>query len=137
MHKKDVLLLLALSLPAMAWADGAVPGVGETGVSPMVAGLQQVEPLPQPVELNPELPAFRPSSTVAPAFAGWQSALKLYSASALVIDQEDGQLLYAKNTDAIMPIASITKLMTAVVVLDAKQPLDELITITREDVDTL
>jgi D-alanyl-D-alanine endopeptidase (penicillin-binding protein 7) len=55
----------------------------------------------------------------------------------LVIDQEDGQLLYAKNTDAIMPIASITKLMTAVVALDAKPALDEPITITREDVDTL
>ena len=136
MHKKDVLVLLALCLPALARAEGTAPGASDPGVSPMVAGLQQAEPLPQPVELKPE-PAFRPSNTVAPAFAGWQSALKLYSASALVIDQEDGQLLYAKNTDAIMPIASITKLMTAVVVLDAKLPLDEPITITREDVDTL
>jgi len=137
MHKKDALLLLALSLPTMAWAQGTVPGIGEPGVPPMVAGLQQAEPLPEPIELKSELPAFRPSNTVAPAFAGWQSALKLYSAAALVIDQEDGRLLYAKNTDAIMPIASITKLMTAVVVLDAKQPLDELISISREDVDTL
>ena len=92
----------------------------------MVAGLEQAEPLPQPVELKPELPQFRPSTTVAEAFAGSQNQLKLYSAVALVIDQEDGQLLYAKNTDAIMPIASITKLMTAVVALDAKLPLDEL-----------
>ena len=61
----------------------------------MVAGLQQAEPLPQPVELTPELPQFRPSTTVAEAFAASQSQLKLYSAVALVIDQEDGQLLYA------------------------------------------
>jgi serine-type D-Ala-D-Ala endopeptidase (penicillin-binding protein 7) len=137
MQKKDLVLLLVLCGPAMAWAEGTAPGSSEPGPSPMVASLQQAEPLPQPVELKPELPQFRPSSTVAEAFAGSQGALKLHSAVALVIDQEDGQLLYAKNTDAIMPIASITKLMTAVVALDAKLPLDELITISREDVDTL
>ena len=48
-----------------------------------------------------------------------------------------GSLLYAKNTQAIMPIASITKLMTAMVVLDASLPLDEIISISREDVDRL
>ncbi|MCC7548583.1 MAG: D-alanyl-D-alanine endopeptidase [Burkholderiales bacterium] len=63
--------------------------------------------------------------------------LDLVAASAVVIDQEDGSLLYAKNTQAVMPIASITKLMTAMVVLDAGLPLDESITITSEDVDRL
>jgi D-alanyl-D-alanine endopeptidase (penicillin-binding protein 7) len=74
---------------------------------------------------------------VAERFATLQNELKLRSAVALVIDQEDGALLYGKNPDAVMPIASITKLMTAIVVLDAGQPLDEPITITRADVDTL
>jgi D-alanyl-D-alanine endopeptidase (penicillin-binding protein 7) len=137
MPRREALLLLVLCLPLPLWAQGSAPGSTEPNGAPMVAGLAQAEPLPQPVELKPDLPQFRPSTTVAEAFAASQSQLKLYSAVALVIDQEDGQLLYAKNTDAVMPIASITKLMTAVVALDAKLPLDEPITITREDVDTL
>ena len=131
------LLLLALCLPLPLGAQGNVPGPTEQNGTPVVAGLGQAEPLPQPIELKAELPQFRPSTTIAEAFAASQEELKLRSAVALVIDQEDGQLLYAKNTDAIMPIASITKLMTAVVVLDAKLPLDEPVTITRDDVDTL
>jgi len=63
--------------------------------------------------------------------------LDIVAASAVVIDQEDGSLLYAKNTQAVLPIASITKLMTAMVVLDAGLPLDDQITITGEDVDRL
>jgi D-alanyl-D-alanine endopeptidase (penicillin-binding protein 7) len=143
MPKKEVLLLLALAVSLPVGAQGTSSALDiassalDIGGVPVVAGLPQSEPLPAPVELTPEFPQFRPSATVAEAFAASQSKLKLQSAVALVIDQEDGQLLYAKNTDAVMPIASITKLMTAVVVLDAKLPLDEPITITREDVDTL
>jgi D-alanyl-D-alanine endopeptidase (penicillin-binding protein 7) len=61
----------------------------------------------------------------------------LRSAAALVLDQEQGEQIYAKNQSAVMPIASITKLMTAIVVLDAKLPLDEVITIDAADVDTV
>jgi D-alanyl-D-alanine endopeptidase (penicillin-binding protein 7) len=63
--------------------------------------------------------------------------LRLASSAALVIDQEDGHALYAKRADAVSPIASITKLMTAMVVLDAKLPMDEKITVESSDVDTL
>jgi D-alanyl-D-alanine endopeptidase (penicillin-binding protein 7) len=62
--------------------------------------------------------------------------LKLRSASALVVDQY-GNKIYGKETEAPLPIASITKLMTAMVVLDAKLPLEEQITITKEDRDLL
>lgn len=55
------------------------------------------------------------------------------SNAALVIDSQDSAVLYAKHPDVVQPIASITKLMTALVVLDAKQPLDERIKITPED----
>src|SRR5581483_5851853 len=51
--------------------------------------------------------------------------------------QEDGRLLYAKNTAAVMPIASITKLMSAMVVLDSGARLDEMVVISAEDVDRL
>jgi D-alanyl-D-alanine endopeptidase (penicillin-binding protein 7) len=63
--------------------------------------------------------------------------LALYSASALVIDQETGQPLLEKQSDTVVPIASISKLMTAMVVLDAKLNLNEVITIGDEDVDGL
>jgi D-alanyl-D-alanine endopeptidase (penicillin-binding protein 7) len=57
------------------------------------------------------------------------------SSGVLVLDPTTGETLYAKNADQQAPIASITKLMTAMVVLDAKLPLDEAIEITRDDVD--
>jgi D-alanyl-D-alanine endopeptidase (penicillin-binding protein 7) len=60
-------------------------------------------------------------------------APNLKSSSALIVDAETGEVLYDKNAAAIVPIASITKLMTAVVVLEAGSPLDEPIEITRED----
>jgi D-alanyl-D-alanine endopeptidase (penicillin-binding protein 7) len=57
------------------------------------------------------------------------------SSGVLVLDPTTGETLFAKNADQQAPIASITKLMTAMVVLDAKLPLDEAIEITRDDVD--
>lgn len=63
--------------------------------------------------------------------------LQLGSAKALIINQETGETLYAKNTDIPTPIASVTKLMTAMVVLDAMLPLDEQLTVTDADIDRL
>ena len=62
--------------------------------------------------------------------------LYLRSGSALVMDERDGTVLYSKDSDTQRPIASLTKLMTAVVVLDAHLPMDRLITITQADRDT-
>jgi serine-type D-Ala-D-Ala endopeptidase (penicillin-binding protein 7) len=67
------------------------------------------------------------------AHAGTPAEPKIRSSSALVIDQATGAVLYSKNESAIVPIASISKLMTAMVTLDAGLPLDEEVTITRED----
>ncbi|MGC8116804.1 D-alanyl-D-alanine endopeptidase [Metapseudomonas otitidis] len=55
--------------------------------------------------------------------------LQLASGSAMLVDLATGKLLYANNPDLVVPIASVTKLMTALVVLEAKQPLDEIISI--------
>ena len=63
--------------------------------------------------------------------------LWLRSAAAIVQDAETGEILYDKNASAVTPIASITKLMTAMVVLDAGVDLDESIAISREDMDSL
>jgi serine-type D-Ala-D-Ala endopeptidase (penicillin-binding protein 7) len=59
--------------------------------------------------------------------------IALRSSSALVQDAETGEIVYGKNAEAVVPIASITKLMTAMVVLDAGLDLDEKITLSRED----
>jgi D-alanyl-D-alanine endopeptidase (penicillin-binding protein 7) len=63
--------------------------------------------------------------------------LNLRSAAALVVDQKTGEALYAKNVDVPTSIASITKLMTAMVTLDAELDLNEEIVIGNEDVDHL
>jgi serine-type D-Ala-D-Ala endopeptidase (penicillin-binding protein 7) len=65
------------------------------------------------------------------------AALNLKSAAALVIDQAENRVLYAKNVEAVVPVASITKLMTAIVVLDSGAALDEAITISEEDIDDI
>lgn len=52
-----------------------------------------------------------------------------------MLEQDGERVFYAKNTDAVVPIASITKLMTAMVTLDAQLPLSEMVVITKEDVD--
>ena len=62
--------------------------------------------------------------------------MTLRSNSVLVVDQDSGELVAMKNPDTVMPIASLTKLMTALVVLDAGLPLDEVLEIGDDDVDT-
>jgi D-alanyl-D-alanine endopeptidase (penicillin-binding protein 7) len=66
-----------------------------------------------------------------------QLGLKLKSQAALIMDAQQERILFHKNPDKVMPIASITKLMTAIVVLDAQLPLDEEIFIEAADVDIL
>ena len=63
--------------------------------------------------------------------------LALQSSAVLVQDQTTGAVLFEKNSNAVLPIASITKLMTAMVSLDAQPNLNEMLTIGDEDVDML
>ena len=78
-----------------------------------------------------------PKPLYRPATGGHgDAAVDVESGAALVVDSA-GQVIYSKNPDEVLPIASITKLMTALVVLDAGLPLDETITITEDDKDHL
>lgn len=63
--------------------------------------------------------------------------LQLASSKALIINQETGETLYAKSTSSTTPIASVTKLMTAMVMLDAQLPMDENLTVSNADIDLL
>ncbi|MBY0453532.1 MAG: D-alanyl-D-alanine endopeptidase [Burkholderiaceae bacterium] len=62
--------------------------------------------------------------------------LDLKSSVALVVDQDTHEVLLRKNDQAVLPIASLTKLMTGLIVSQARLPMEELITITEDDVDT-
>jgi len=64
-----------------------------------------------------------------------KARLGIKSGLALVVDQETGEVLYSKNTEEVVSIASITKLMTAIVILDSGVPILEKITIDRKDID--
>jgi serine-type D-Ala-D-Ala endopeptidase (penicillin-binding protein 7) len=72
---------------------------------------------------------------VSVGFAQAQDVRKiaLRSSSALVQDAGSGEIVFGKNADAVVPIASITKLMTAMVILDRGLDLEEKITLSRED----
>lgn len=80
------------------------------------------------LKLERELPAVQSRVSSTP---------KLASNIALILDEKTLQPLYAKNADAVAPIASITKLMTAMVVLDANLALDEEVSVDVADLDTL
>ena len=62
--------------------------------------------------------------------------LNLKSSVALVVDQDTSEVLFSKNDKAILPIASLTKLMTGLIVSEAGLPMDEMISVSQEDVDT-
>jgi D-alanyl-D-alanine endopeptidase (penicillin-binding protein 7) len=81
--------------------------------------------------------------TILALLLGWATAstsafaLPFSSQHALVFEEESGTILLEKNAHAIVPIASLTKLMTAMVILDAKLDMNETISIEESDVDTL
>ena len=76
-------------------------------------------------------------ATVLMTFSAAAFAVPFGSQSVLVVEDDTGKILLEKNADAVVPIASLTKLMTAMVMLDAKQDMDELIEIDRDDVDRM
>lgn len=75
-----------------------------------------------------------PGDGHASHFSNMKGKPDLRSASALIMD-DAGNVIYEKDVDAVRPIASITKLMTAVIVLESDIDLDEKITVTKEDRD--
>lgn len=91
----------------------------------------------QRVAYAPVLPAV-PQAPSAGDLAGLNlthDPLDLKSSVALVLDQSSSEVLFEKNSNVTLPIASITKLMTALVVVEARQDMDELLEITSDDID--
>lgn len=73
------------------------------------------------------------SSTTTKAGVKTVKKQELSANSALVIDLKTNEIIYSNNPDAVKPIASVTKLMTAIVTLDAKLPMDAKLPITIKD----
>ena len=78
--------------------------------------------------------AARPSFGQLHGLHATDDLLSLKSSVALVVDQDTQEVLFSKNPSAVLPIASITKLMTALVVTDAALPMDEMLVVTQADV---
>ncbi|QOG40098.1 serine hydrolase [Neisseria gonorrhoeae] len=119
----SLLLCLCLSLPsAHLFADNDI--LGQFLEQNMLTSSD-------PIEIFAE-------STIYPADTqAITGGLILSSQSALVVNNKTGQILYQKNADRIMPIASISKLMSAMVVLDANLDMNETVTITPDEIDRL
>ena len=85
-------------------------------------------------QIRPEVR--RPSIGESSGLHATEDPLDLKSSVALVVDQDTNQVLFSKNPQAVLPIASITKLMTAMVVVESGLNLSEPLTVSQDDVDT-
>jgi len=97
-----------------------------------VAKVQPVRKKVRVVAVVPRAPSFGELA----GLHGERDALDLKSSVAFVMDQDTKEVLFKKNELAVLPIASITKLMTGLLVSEARLPMDEMITISQADVDT-
>jgi D-alanyl-D-alanine endopeptidase (penicillin-binding protein 7) len=132
---KSLLALLVVSALSIGLADSASAAAPKKKT---VASKKTVKPVARVVK--------KPGSQLAKKSAAAMMAMpaheegptpKLASSAVAVIDQTTGDVLYEKNANAVVPIASITKLMTAMVALDAKPSLAEMLTIGEADIDML
>ncbi|MDC8774489.1 D-alanyl-D-alanine endopeptidase [Roseateles albus] len=144
---RTVVAALAVACAALPVHEAAAAAANK----PVKKSAQKYAPKPVAKEVRKVKPASRtPRKAVAPVVEavakptfgqlyGLHAAadpLDLKSSVALVMDQDTNEVLFAKNSQAVLPIASITKLMTALVVVEAGQSLDEKLTISDEDIDT-
>ena len=121
---------------AVAPAPAASASTAEPPLPPVPPGAEQVPP--------EESETDRAASPSGPTMSFGRAAgldrtpdpLRLSASAALLVDADSGEVLVHKNDQAVLPIASLTKLMTTMLVIEAKQPMDDVLTITSDDVDT-
>ncbi|KJS73916.1 MAG: hypothetical protein JM57_04220 [Comamonadaceae bacterium BICA1-1] len=110
------------------------PSAAPPQAQPVQPVAQPVQPLVMAAQANPggrQMEAERLGLRIP------DNPLELDSGVALLVDANTGEILLGKNDTVVLPIASITKLMTAILVVDAGLNLDQVITITQADVDRL
>lgn len=134
------LLVMLVGVSGLAFAAPASGNGGQAGDKPKVVKTayqdkQQVKRKAYAKRPARIVPA-RPSDGMRAGLHGAPDPLSLRSSVAYVIDQETQEVLLSKNEEAVLPIASLTKIMTALLISEAELSLDEMITITQADVDT-
>ncbi len=140
------LLLVSLSMGAQAWAQGVTKdkqtvsaskkkSAPQATASARTASAKAVSKAKRPAR-PVQVFAARPSFGQMAGLHAVSDPLDLRSSVALVIDQDTHEVLLRKNDSAVLPIASLTKLMTGLVIAEANLPSAEMITITQDDVDT-
>ncbi len=116
-------------------AAGKSAAAAKPGVSSKSASSKTASKSNRPARAVP-VAAARPSFGQLAGLHTVSDPLDLRSSVALVIDQDTQEVLLRKNDNAVLPIASLTKLMTGLVIAEANLPSAEMITITQDDVDT-
>lgn len=137
-------LLSASAWPPVAQAASEVPEVVKSKKRALVPKSRVVRTYerttrasaPSHIRLARAAAAQPPSYGQMAGLNNVRDALSLKSNAALVVDQETNEVLFKKNEAAVLPIASLTKLMTGLVLEEANLPMDEKVTITQDDVDT-
>ena len=119
-----------------------VQGATSVAIAPISVAPAVVPTAAAPALFRAPPPAAPPSAGRASyaqraGLHGTEDVLGLSASAALVIDQDTQQVLLSKNDHAVLPIASLTKLMTGLLISEARLPMDEPITITQQDVDSL
>jgi len=105
------------------WLGGWLPLVAVVASHPLSVAAAVTKPSPQ------HAPAAKSAALRTPQ-------LDLRSSSVVVMDESDSSVLYSRKADAVLPVASITKLMTALVVLESHVPMDQMIEVSADDRDT-
>ena len=132
MHLRQLLLAVSIGLFTLTCA---VPSFAAPEQRTTIKKSKRTLAKASPKRLAKAVPP-RPSFGQLAGLHSTADDLDLKSSVAYVIDQDTNEVLLSKNDQAVLPIASITKLMTGVVISEAKLSMDESITITQDDVDT-
>ncbi len=135
---RSAFLFVALFVSGLFFAEGAL--AAEKTKSKQVAQKSKITPVAKRAAVRPVVKQQQHRASNSVTAVGEKSEvqrLAVKSASALVAYQNGGDPLFQKNAEAVAPIASISKLMTAMVVIDGAPDLKEQITISSEDVDYL
>jgi D-alanyl-D-alanine endopeptidase (penicillin-binding protein 7) len=130
-----VVLALALCAAVPVASEAATSSHARKPAARVAKTTRQVAPSPKAAGAAKRALATRRAAPLAVAETD-DDPPHLRSAVAFVVDQDTDEVLFSKNAQSVQPIASITKLMTALVVMDAAQRLDEVLTISEEDIDT-
>lgn len=139
-YLSSVFIVLALA-SSSAWANisakQAVQPTNASGSKQPVAALRQAPVIQQQVAQRPLRQAVPVSFGDKLGLRRVNDPLNLNSSAALIVDADTHEILLGKNDHAVLPIASLTKLMTALVIAESGLAMNERLTISRADVDRL